>query len=111
MGAMSKNDQSKCILIAGGGPVGLTAAIELKRRGFEPRIIDPDASVSPESRALAVNCRTLDLMEPSGVTEMMLAAGNRAKRVVIRRSTKILAELDLTKIPHRYNFLLVLAAI
>jgi 2-polyprenyl-6-methoxyphenol hydroxylase-like FAD-dependent oxidoreductase len=106
---MPQTTQRKSILIAGAGPVGLTAAVELKRRGFEPRIIDPDSEVSLESRALAVNPRTLDLMEPSGVTEMMLAAGNRAKRVVIRRNQKILAEIDLTLIPHRFNFLLVLA--
>ncbi len=97
------------ILIAGGGPVGLTAAIELKRRGFDPRVVDPDAAPSPESRALAVNPRTLDLMQPSGVTEALLAAGIRVKRMVIRRGTRIIAEVDLTKIPHRFNFLLVIA--
>jgi 2-polyprenyl-6-methoxyphenol hydroxylase-like FAD-dependent oxidoreductase len=95
--------------IAGGGPVGLTAAIELARRGIEPRIVDPDPAPSPESRALAVNTRTLELMEPSGVTERLLAAGIKVKRVVIRRGTKIIAALDLSKIPHRFNFLLVLA--
>ena len=100
--------QHKKILIAGAGPVGLTAAVELKRRGFTPRIIDPDETVSAESRALAVNTRTLDLMEPSGVTDMMLAAGNRLKHIVIRRNEKILAQIDLTKIPHRFNFMLVL---
>ena len=106
---MAQQTQNKRILIAGGGPVGLTAAIELTRRGYHPRIIDPDSAVSPESRALAVNSRTLDLMEPAGVTELMLAAGNRVKNVVIRRDTKIIAQIDLTHIPHRFNFMLVLA--
>jgi 2-polyprenyl-6-methoxyphenol hydroxylase-like FAD-dependent oxidoreductase len=106
---MIQSTQQKSVFIAGAGPVGLAAAVELTRRGFEPRIIDPDADVSPESRALAVNNRTLDLMEPSGVTEMMLMAGNRARHVVIRRNEKIIAQINLTKIPHRFNFLLVLA--
>ena len=106
---MVQTIQNKRILVAGAGPVGLTAAVELKRRGFAPRIIDPDLSVSTESRALAVNTRTLELMEPSGVTDRMLDAGNRVKKVVFRRNEKILAEIDLTKIPHRYNFMLVLA--
>lgn len=105
---MAQTIQNKHIFIAGAGPVGLTAALELKRRGLAPRIIDPDATVSPESRALAVNTRTLELMEPSGVTELMLTAGNRVKRVVLRRNEKILAQIDLTKIPHRFNFMLVL---
>jgi 2-polyprenyl-6-methoxyphenol hydroxylase-like FAD-dependent oxidoreductase len=106
---MMKPRQNKRIFIAGAGPVGLTAAVELKRRGFSPRIIDPDRSPSRESRALAVNTRTLELMEPSGVTEMMVAAGNRVKHVVLRRNEKILAQIDLTQIKHRYNFMLVLA--
>lgn len=71
---MIKPLENRQVFIAGGGPVGLTAAIELKRRGFDLRIIDPDSGPSAESRALAVNARTLDLMEPSGVTEMLLAA-------------------------------------
>lgn len=96
-------------MIAGAGPVGLTAAVELKRRGHDARIVDPDAAVSPESRALAVNSRTLDLMEPSGVTESLLAEGHRVRKVIVRQEGRVLARLDLTKIPHRYNFLLVLA--
>jgi 2-polyprenyl-6-methoxyphenol hydroxylase-like FAD-dependent oxidoreductase len=101
--------KSPSLFIAGGGPVGLTAALELKRRGFEPRIVDPDPAPSPESRALAINSRTLDLLQHSGVTDALLAAGVRVKRLVIRRGTRAIAEVDLTKIPHRFNFLLVLA--
>lgn len=106
---MTQSTYDKRILIAGGGPVGLTAAVELTRRGFSPRIIDPDSKVSAESRALVVNNRTLDLMEPSGVTEMMLAAGNRINHVVIRRDENIIARIDLARIQHRFNFILVLA--
>jgi 2-polyprenyl-6-methoxyphenol hydroxylase-like FAD-dependent oxidoreductase len=101
--------QPQSIFIAGGGPVGLTAALELKRRGLDVRIIDPDAAPSAESRALAVNPRTLDLMQPSGVTDELLAQGLRVTRVIIRRNTRIIAEVDLKLIPHRFNFLLILA--
>ena len=97
------------VFIAGAGPVGLAAAIELKRRGFSPRIVDPDLNVSPESRALAINARTLDLLEPSGITERLITAGLKMKKLVVRRDQKILAKIDLTLIPHRFNFLLILA--
>ena len=106
---MAKPFDKTHIFIAGAGPVGLTAAIELARLGFNPRIVDPNLSVVPESRALAINVRTLDLMEPSGVTEMLLGAGIRIKKLVIRRDRKVLARIDLTLIPHRFNFMLVLA--
>lgn len=108
MSGMSKSNDKVEIFISGGGPVGLTAAVELRRRGYTPRIIDPDPIVSPESRALAVNARTLELLEPSGVTDMLIAAGQKIKKMVIRRNQKIIVTIDLTKISHRFNFLLSL---
>ena len=101
--------EPKNIFIAGGGPVGLAAALELSRRNIPVRIVDPDAAVSPQSRALAVSARTLDLMEASGATEMMLAAGHRVNRMIIRKPGRTLASIDLRQIRHRFNFLLVLA--
>lgn len=70
------------ILIVGAGPVGLAAALELARRGYAPRIIDKGAGFTPleQSRALGVNNRTLQLLAPSGVSEQLLAAGNRVTR-------------------------------
>lgn len=100
---------ARSVFIAGAGPVGLSAAVELARRGYRPRIVDPDAAPSPNSRALLVNARTLDLLEASGVSDLLLAAGHRVKRLVLRRNDKILAEVDLSIIPHKINFLLVLA--
>jgi 2-polyprenyl-6-methoxyphenol hydroxylase-like FAD-dependent oxidoreductase len=97
------------IFISGGGPVGLAAALELRRRGYEPQIVDPDLEVSPQSRALAINARTLELLEPSGATEMLLAAGHRLHGAILRSSSRTLAQIDLSRIPHRFNFLLSLA--
>ena len=44
--------KSRSILIAGAGPVGLTAALELARRGFAPRIIDDGTGPTPDSLVL-----------------------------------------------------------
>ena len=100
---------AKSVFIAGAGPVGLAAALELTRRGFPVRIVDPDPAPSPQSRALLVNARTLDLMGPSGTTDFLLAAGHRVNKLVVRKGTRVIGRLDLSAIPHRYNFLLVLA--
>ena len=50
------------VLIAGAGPVGLAAAVEFRRRGFAPRIVDAGEGPTPEdqSRALGVLPRTQD---------------------------------------------------
>ncbi len=98
------------ILIIGAGPVGLTAALELARRGFRPRIVDRAAAPTPEteSRALAVHDRTLRLLEPSGMAERLIAAGNRVTCVEIRRGGRHIAELDLTVLGNPHPYILVL---
>lgn len=96
------------ILIVGAGPVGLTAAIELTRRGLPVRIIDNDTGPSPQSRAIGINPRTLDILEPSGVTEKLLAAGLKVPRFTFWRPGKALFSLETGLIPHRYNFILSL---
>lgn len=95
------------VFIAGAGPVGLAAAVELTRRDIPVTIIDPDLSVSPQSRALAVNARTLDLLKPSGVTDRLLVDGQRIRRALIRNGTKTLGTIDMSLAPQPYNFLLV----
>jgi 2-polyprenyl-6-methoxyphenol hydroxylase-like FAD-dependent oxidoreductase len=100
--------QNRSVFVSGGGPVGLTAAVELARRGIAVQAIDPDMAPSPQSRALVINARSLDLLELSGVTERLLAAGHRLNHIIIRRNGKILGHLDLSVIQHRLNFVLAL---
>lgn len=97
------------ILIVGAGPVGLAAAVELRRRGMAPRIIDEDTGPAPESRALAVNPRTLEILEPSGATERMLARGNRIHHMIVRTPERELFRFNTRNLHHRFDFLLALA--
>lgn len=103
----------KSILIIGAGPTGLTAAVELARRGFQPRIIDLAAGHPVESRALAVNARTLRILEPSGLTAAFLDQGNpvRGMRALEKTSAgdfKTLIRLNLSEGTPPYNFTLIL---
>lgn len=87
------------ILIVGAGPTGLTAALELARRGISARIIDKAAGPTPieESRALAVNMRSLDILQASGVSDEMRKVGNRLSRLNIIRQGRQIASLDITE--------------
>lgn len=105
---MNERPDKESVFISGGGPVGLAAALELTRRGFHARVIDPDPAPSAESRALAINARTLDLLEPSGATERLLAAGLKVRSFHARFHQQTLFTLDITRLDHRFNFLLSL---
>jgi 2-polyprenyl-6-methoxyphenol hydroxylase-like FAD-dependent oxidoreductase len=96
------------ILIVGAGPCGLTAALELTRHGFAPRIIDKEPGPTPLSKAVGISPRSLEILEPTGVTERLLAQGIRMQGVQARYEDRLLTTIQIRRLPHRFNFLLAL---
>ncbi|MBS0297502.1 MAG: FAD-dependent monooxygenase [Proteobacteria bacterium] len=92
-------------LIAGAGPTGLAAALFLAERGVTSRIVDPAAEPSKTSKALAVNPRSLELLESTGVTARMLAEGRPLIRARVTEAWKPLAEIDITDVHPRFPML------
>lgn len=99
----------KIPLIVGAGPVGLAAALFLAHRGIQTRIIDAAPKPSPYSKALAVNPRTLEILEPLGVTDEMLAHGLKFTEVNFWRDNRKLGRIGLETLPHRFQFMLSLS--
>lgn len=62
------------VLIAGAGPIGLTAAIELARRGVAVRIVDPLLEPPQYAKAVGVQPRTLEVFERMGILRQILDA-------------------------------------
>jgi 2-polyprenyl-6-methoxyphenol hydroxylase-like FAD-dependent oxidoreductase len=96
-------------VIVGAGPVGLGAALFLARQGRVARVVEMRDEPSPQSRALAVNPRTLDVLEPTGVTSRMLERGSRIHGVRFYRDGRIIAGLSFAGIHPRYPFMLALS--
>lgn len=97
-------------IVVGGGPVGLAAALFLAERGIPVRVIEERAGRSSQSRALAVNPRTMDLLEASGVTERMLAIGSPMLGVRFRRGVGgRVREVNFDGVHARRPFLLALS--
>ncbi len=96
------------ILIVGAGPVGLTAALELTRRGLPVRIIDDGPGPHTTSRAVAINPRTLDLLTPSGLTPKLLNAGIRLRALNIHLSNGRDIRVEMRAVDYRYDFILAL---
>lgn len=62
------------VLIAGAGPIGLTAAIELRRRGIDCRIVDSASTPPQYAKAVGIQPRTLEVFENMGVSGAILDA-------------------------------------
>ena len=96
------------LLIVGAGPTGLTAAVELARRGIIARVIDKKVDPLPLSRAVGINAHSLTLLEPSGVAERLLAAGIHVRELVIHDCDRVLSLIRLDREERPYNFMLAL---
>lgn len=98
-------------LIVGAGPVGLAAALFLSHRGVTARIIEADHEPHPitQSRALAVNPRTLDLLEHTGVSARMLERGGRLNGASFRRGDRLITAPNFSDLRHRRPFMLALS--
>lgn len=68
------NNRTK-VLIAGAGPVGLTAALLLGHKGIPVIVLEAEDAISEELRASTFHPPTLDMMAPYGITARMIEAG------------------------------------
>ncbi|WP_144185847.1 FAD-dependent oxidoreductase [Elioraea rosea] len=67
------------VLIAGAGPVGLTAALALYRAGFAVRVFEKRPSLSAASRASTFHPSTLGVLDRLGVAGALLPLGRRVE--------------------------------
>ena len=63
------------VVVVGAGPVGLTAALDLAKRGRKVLLLDADDTVSTGSRAICWAKRTLEIFDRLGVGQPMLDKG------------------------------------
>jgi 2-polyprenyl-6-methoxyphenol hydroxylase-like FAD-dependent oxidoreductase len=69
------------VLIVGAGPTGLMMACQLERFNIPYRIIEKNAGPTTQSRALAIQARTLELFSQMGIAEKAVRQGKQAKGV------------------------------
>ena len=64
------------VLIVGAGPAGLTAAIELARRGIACRVVDKRTEPSAHAdKAIGIQCRTMEIWEDIGIAREAMDVG------------------------------------
>ncbi len=101
------------VLVAGAGPVGLTLAHELTRRGVRVRIVDARQGPAPTSRAIATHPRTLEIYHQMGIIDSVLPLGQRVTAFTLfsrgRRLTRL--DADYSKMPTRFPFTLTISQV
>lgn len=63
------------VIIVGGGPIGLAAALDLGKRGVPVLLLDDHEGAGLGSRAICFSKRTLEICDRLGAAEPMLAKG------------------------------------
>ncbi len=106
------NQKETDVLVVGAGPTGLTLAAALARRGIRVFIIDKQSERSPQSKALAIQAGTLEALQDDfghTLVDQLTTKGWKAQRGFLHFGKRSNVALDLSLIPSRHNYILVLS--
>jgi 2-polyprenyl-6-methoxyphenol hydroxylase-like FAD-dependent oxidoreductase len=97
------------VLIVGAGPTGLTLATALVTQGVRTTVIDRQAAGANTSRAAVVHARTLEVLEPLGVSPTLVSRGIQAQRFTIRDRDRLLVPIGFADLPTTYPYTLMVS--
>lgn len=94
------------VLVVGGGPTGMTAALALTLGGVRCRIVDRRPEPGLSSRALGLQARSMEVLAGLGVTDEIEQAAYRLRGASIMRGHRRVADLAWvppeSRFPHTY---------
>ena len=99
------------VVIAGAGPSGLMMAAQLLRFGIQPVIIDSKTALNSESRALAVQARSLEIFRQMGLDGIALQEGNIAEGMILHEDAEEITSVNLSDLGEgksQFPFVLIL---
>ncbi|MFC8719897.1 FAD-dependent oxidoreductase [Kitasatospora sp. NPDC057198] len=96
------------VLVAGAGPVGLTAALQLARWGVSVRLVDAAPGPATTSRALGTHARSLEIYDQLGILGDIAPHGTRVNGFVRHRAdrtSRVDYDFDglATRFPYMFN--------
>src|SRR5215208_3491239 len=83
------------VIIIGAGPTGLSLACQLIRYGIDFVIVDKNETVTPFSKAIGVQARTLEIYDQLGLAQPAIERGTVASRVRLIEGGEVRGEMHL----------------
>ena len=100
---MTARESSTDVLVAGAGPVGLTAACELRRRGVDCRIVDRLTEPPQYAKAVGIQPRTVEHWDAMGFAATALDAAVQMRGMIMLVNGKETMRLEM-KLPPEVPF-------
>jgi 2-polyprenyl-6-methoxyphenol hydroxylase-like FAD-dependent oxidoreductase len=97
------------VLIVGAGPSGLTLAASLAAMKIRTLVVDRLPEGANTSRAAVVHARTLEVLEPLGVSRRLVERGLQARRFTIRDRDRVLMPIGFDRLPTAYPYTLMVS--
>jgi len=91
------------VLIIGAGPSGLMMAAQLLRYGIQPVIIDSRQGPTNQSKALAVQARSLEIYRQLGIIDTVISGGKAAKGLNFHFDGRELATFTIDNIAQNFT--------
>lgn len=86
------------VIIIGAGPTGLSLACQFVRHGVDFVIVEKNEGVTPYSKAIGVQARTLEVYEQLGLAEKAVELGAVAGKGRLLAGGEVRGEMDLSNI-------------
>ncbi|MEV0847814.1 FAD-dependent oxidoreductase [Streptomyces sp. NPDC049954] len=95
------------VLVAGAGPVGLTAAWQLARRGVSVRLVDAAPGPATTSRALGTHARSLEMYDQLGILGDIAPHGTRVNAFIRHQADRASrVDYDFGDLTTRFPYML-----
>ena len=102
---VTRTSRKEQVVIAGAGPVGMTAALALACRGIPVTVLEAVPSLPTDLRGSTFHPPTFEMLAAVGVADRLIAEGLRVDKFQFRgRSGGIVAEMDMGLLKHDTPF-------